>query len=117
MDIEKLDFKVHNSQIIPSVFMKGKIDHTVQVLRYYDKDIVKNVLLNTRYLDSKTLALAAVYFSTDKKEFRCYKLSQSNPATLALLEKVMAVPSLSKANLVGGTALALYYGHVMLRFS
>ncbi len=33
------------------------------------------------------------------------------PATLALLKKVMALPSLSQANLVGGTALALYYGH------
>lgn len=33
------------------------------------------------------------------------------PATLALLEKVMEIPSLSQANLAGGTALALYYGH------
>ncbi|HAY89078.1 MAG TPA: hypothetical protein DCY51_06540 [Bacteroidetes bacterium] len=79
LDIENLDFQLHKSQIIPRVFMKGKIDDILQVLRYYDKNEVKNVLLNTRYLDKKTLALAAVYFSTDKEEFRCYKLSQSTP--------------------------------------
>lgn len=33
------------------------------------------------------------------------------PATLELLKKVMALPSLSDTSLVGGTALALYYGH------
>jgi len=79
LNIENLDFQMHKSQIIPRVFMKGKIDDILQVLRYYDKNEVKNVLLNTRYLDKKTLALAAVYFSTDKEKFRCYKLSQSTP--------------------------------------
>ncbi len=79
IDLEKLDFQVHKSQIIPRVFMKGKMDDILQVLRYYEKNVIKNVLLNTRYLDKKTLALAAVYFDTDKKEFRCYKLSQSTP--------------------------------------
>ena len=79
LDNEKLDFQVHKSQIIPRVFMKGKLDDIIQVLRYYDRDTVKKVLLDTRYLDCKTLALAAVFFSTDKKEFRCYKLSQSTP--------------------------------------
>ena len=79
LDIENLDFQLHKSQIIPRVFMKGKIDDILQVLRYYDKNEVKNVLFNARYLDKKTLALAAVYFSTDKEEFRCYKLSQSTP--------------------------------------
>lgn len=33
------------------------------------------------------------------------------PTTLELLKKVMALPSLSDTSLVGGTALALYYGH------
>ena len=33
------------------------------------------------------------------------------PATLELLKKIMATESLSQFNLVGGTALALYYGH------
>lgn len=79
LDIENLDFQMHKSQIIPRVFMKGKIDDILQALRFYDKNEVKNLLLNTRYLDKKTLALAAVYFSTDKEEFRCYKLSQSTP--------------------------------------
>ena len=79
LDIENLDFQLHKSQIIPRVFMKGNIDDILQVLRYYDKNEVKNVLFNARYLDKKTLALGAVYFSTDKEEFRFYKLNQSTP--------------------------------------
>ena len=33
------------------------------------------------------------------------------PGTLALLKKLMALPSLRNMNLVGGTALALQLGH------
>ncbi|MBC7552980.1 MAG: nucleotidyl transferase AbiEii/AbiGii toxin family protein [Taibaiella sp.] len=37
--------------------------------------------------------------------------STVEPATLAVLIKLMAMPELSSFYLVGGTALALYYGH------
>jgi hypothetical protein len=35
------------------------------------------------------------------------------PRTLSLLKELMALPLLSEFNLVGGTALSLYYGHRM----
>ena len=79
LNFDNLDLQVHKSQIIPRVFMKGRIDDILQALRYYDQNEVKNVLFNARYLDKKTLALGAVYFSTDKEEFRFYKLNQSTP--------------------------------------
>ncbi len=37
--------------------------------------------------------------------------STVEPATLAVLKKLMAMPELEHFSLVGGTALALYYGH------
>ena len=37
--------------------------------------------------------------------------STVEPGTLAVLKKLMALPELSHFDLVGGTALALYYGH------
>jgi hypothetical protein len=79
LDIENLDFQEHKTHIIPRVFMKGKLEDILQVLRYYKRETVKDVLLQTRYLDKKTLALTAVFFKTDKQDFRCYKLSQSTP--------------------------------------
>lgn len=39
------------------------------------------------------------------------QLSAIEPATLALLKELMKVPELQNFNLVGGTALALKYGH------
>lgn len=39
------------------------------------------------------------------------QLTAVDPGTLALLKKLMAMPSLSGTNLVGGTALALQLGH------
>jgi|AntRauTorckE5430_2_1112549.scaffolds.fasta_scaffold01646_9 hypothetical protein len=79
LDCEKLDFQEHKTQVIPRVFMKGTLDDIIQALRYYGKEQIKSVLLQTRYLDEKTLALAAVFFNADKQDFRCYKLSQSTP--------------------------------------
>ena len=79
VDASKFDYQKHAGHIIPRVFMRGKLNDMLEVLRYYGKEKVKNVLLHTRYLDKKTLAFSANYFNVSKDNFRCYKLSQSTP--------------------------------------
>ena len=79
IDVSDLDACKHERFIIPCVFMKGKLDDILQVIRYYGKEKVKDVLVQTRYLDKKTLSFAANLFHVSKNNFRCYKLSQSIP--------------------------------------
>lgn len=78
-DETKFDFDKHAGHIIPRVFMKGKLNDILQVIRYYGKEKIKEVLTNTRYLDKKTLSFAIALFDLKKEDFRCYKLSQSTP--------------------------------------
>jgi hypothetical protein len=78
-DETKLDYEKHAGQIIPRVFMRGKVEDMKQVLRYYGRERVKQELLITRYLDKRTLAFSAGLFNLHKEDFRCYKLSQSTP--------------------------------------
>ena len=49
------------------------------IIKYYGKEVVKNILLNIRYLDKVTLSFCSTIFDVPKTEFRCYKLAQSNP--------------------------------------
>lgn len=79
VDEQKFDFEKNAAQIIPRVFMRGTLEDIIQVLRYYGKEKVKEILINTRYLDKKTLSFSANYFNLFKDDFRCYKLSQSTP--------------------------------------
>lgn len=78
-DETRFDYEKHAGQIIPRVFMRGHTEDIKQVLRYYGREKVKGVLLDTRYLDKKTLAFSAVLFNLHKEDFRCYKLNQSTP--------------------------------------
>lgn len=79
VDAFKFDYQKHAGHIIPRVFMRGTMNDMIQVLRYYGKEKVKNILLNTRYLDKIALAFSARFFNCNKEDFRCYKLSQSTP--------------------------------------
>gem|GEM_PF-249652 len=78
-DASQFDYEKHAEQIIPRVFMRGKLNDILEVLRYYGKNKVRDVLLQTRYLDKVTLSFVANYFKIEIEEFRCYKLSQSIP--------------------------------------
>jgi hypothetical protein len=79
VDETKLNYEKHAGQIIPRVFMRGKIEDMREVLKYYGREKVKQTLLQTRYLDKLTLSFVAGIFSLNKEDFRCYKLSQSIP--------------------------------------
>ena len=78
-DETRFDYEKHAGQIIPRVFMRGKVSDITQVLKYYGRERVKEVLLTTRYLDKRALAFSAALFNLKIENFRCYKLNQSTP--------------------------------------
>lgn len=78
-DASQFDYEKHAEQIIPRVFMRGTMKDFSEIFKYYGRKKIKRVLVNTRYLDKKTLSFSANLFQIPKEEFRCYKLSQSIP--------------------------------------
>ena len=79
VDFEKLDYDNKKSWIIIRVFERGDIDDIRQCRRYYGDELVKESLLNAKYIMQGSLHLAAAVIVEPLENFRCYKLIQSNP--------------------------------------
>lgn len=65
--------------IIERVFSMGDIHEMNQVITFYGKKKVVEVLCNLSDIDPKTLNFIAKLFHKPRKEFRCYKRMQSMP--------------------------------------
>lgn len=75
--IIKLD--THAKTIVERVIMHGTWPEFKSILAYYGKDRMKEIIINLRYLDNRTLSFCSAYFFVPKSDFRCYILKQSNP--------------------------------------
>jgi hypothetical protein len=80
VDMSKLDYDQRAGFVIERVFDRGDVEDIRQVRRHYGDDLVRDVLLQAKYLQKQTLYLAAAIFQLDLSAFRCYKLNQSSPA-------------------------------------
>jgi hypothetical protein len=78
-DIQTIDFQQHKASIIERIIMRGRWDEFKIMLAFYGKEVVKQVILDARYLDKYSLAFCSTIFQTPINQFRCYKLAQSNP--------------------------------------
>jgi hypothetical protein len=65
--------------IIQRVFSLGEIYEMKQVIGYYGRGKVIDVLCNLAYLDPKTLNFVSKLFHKSIKAFRCYQISQLRP--------------------------------------
>lgn len=79
VDIKTIDLQIHKAAVIERIATRGRWDEFRDLLSFYGKPAVREVLLNTRWLDKRTLAFCTVIFNTPITEFRCYKLAQLNP--------------------------------------
>ena len=77
IDKNKLDFEKSKNQIIYQVVEYGMMKDWKLIHQLYSKEEIKNVVINLRSLDKKTLNFLALYFNIDKTTFRCYKNSLS----------------------------------------
>jgi len=80
VDVQAIDLQKHKASVIERVVTRGRWEEFKEALQFYGKPTVKEVLLNARWLDKRTLAFCSAIFATPVTEFRCYKLAQSNPA-------------------------------------
>ena len=78
-DVQQMDIQKHRNAIIERTLMRGTYEEFWEILTYYGRETVKEVVLNARYLDKYSLAFCSAIFDIPKTEFRCFKLAQLNP--------------------------------------
>ena len=79
VNVEEVDLEKHRASVIERIATRGRWDEFRALVNFYGREVVKNTLLNARYLDKRTLAYCSLIFDVSITKFRCYKLAQSNP--------------------------------------
>lgn len=76
VDKESFDLEQYKAQMIAKVLEFGNWGDWKLLQALYGMETIREVSLNLRSLDEKTLSYLSVIFGIDKKEFRCYKYKQ-----------------------------------------
>ena len=79
VDVQTIDLQKHKASVVERIVTRGRWDEFQALLQYNGKPAVREVLLNARWLDKRTLAFCSAIFETPETEFRCYKLAQLTP--------------------------------------
>jgi hypothetical protein len=79
VDFEKLDYDTKASFVIERVFERGDVEDIRNCRRYYGDEKVASALMNAKWLDIRTVYLAAAIFDKKLNDFRCYITALSNP--------------------------------------
>ena len=79
VNYELIDFDKRARFVIERVAMYGFLEDWVAIKRYYGLEKIKRSLMETRYLDKRTLSFISYYFDVPKERFKCYNYRQSTP--------------------------------------
>lgn len=71
-DIQNMDITTHRNKIIVRVLERGNWEDFEKLKMMYDKQTLKEAVLNARSLDKYTLAFCSAIFEEPKEKFRCY---------------------------------------------
>lgn len=81
INFSDIDFTKQKSYIIPRVVDRGTKKDVQLIWNFYGQKTIKEVLLNSRFLEDKTIYFFANLFSIQPKDFRAYKIKQSQTTT------------------------------------
>ena len=79
VDCSKIDFIKSKAYVIERVLSHGMLTDWYKIKDYYGLDTIREVVLNLRYLDKRSLHFCSAYFDLPIEKFRCYTHAQSNP--------------------------------------
>ncbi len=82
VDRSKLSFEKSSQYLIERVAYLGDLNDWLMIRNVYGEQKIKQVILNMRYLDDKSLHFYSLVFSIPKVSFRCYKQKQSGKTPL-----------------------------------
>jgi len=77
VDFNQLDMDQNSSFIINRVVARGTLDDWFSIKTYYGLQLIKDIIINSRYLDKISLSFFSLYFDLPKEQFRCYNIQQS----------------------------------------
>jgi hypothetical protein len=95
-NISALDPNADKNLILERVFSRGTENDEKEVFNYYGMTVIKESVLNIKYLDKKTLNYLSIILDIPREDFRCYKKTLSeNPygvcRALAHSTKIFAI--------------------------
>jgi hypothetical protein len=77
IDVSNLDFEKHKEFIVQRVLEYGVMKDFVLLIKYLSLNQVKNIAINLRSLDDRTLNFIATITNTPIQDFRCFTSRQS----------------------------------------
>jgi hypothetical protein len=82
VNFDTLDYDGKDGFIIEKVYERGDVPDIRNCRRYYGDDLIREILLNGKFLSKVTMYLASAVIGRPIEYFRCYKLRQSNPTLI-----------------------------------
>lgn len=82
IDMSTADMDTCPSQIIQRVLEYGTLEDWRLIYHYYGLDKIVAVCQSLRALEPKALAFICCISNTNKEQYRCYRIKQSNPTLL-----------------------------------
>lgn len=79
VDPDGMDYNKRSAFVIERVFERGDVEDIRQCRRYYGDDIIRNVLINAKWLSLSTICLACALFNNELTDYTCYNTAQLNP--------------------------------------
>lgn len=79
VDPEQMNLDVCPSQIITRVLEYGELSDWLMVLNYYGMGRIVQELKKVRSLEPRALSFICCISNTNKEDYRCYHIAQSNP--------------------------------------
>ena len=79
VDFDKLDYEGKAEFIIERVFERGDVPDVRNCRRYYGDELVRKVLLESKFLPLGRLHLASAVIGEPLDNFRCYAQRLSHP--------------------------------------
>ncbi len=70
-DASKIGLDTHTKTIVERVILRGTWPEFKAILGYYGKAKIKEILLNLRYMDNRTVWFCSAYFNAPITKFRC----------------------------------------------
>ena len=78
VDLSDLNMEKHKTFIVARVLDYGNWEDWLFIRNYYGLEKIKEIALQIRSLERKSLAFIAIVTQTPEEQFRCYKQLQSN---------------------------------------
>lgn len=74
INFAKIDFNKQKAFIIPRIMDRGTKKDVKLIWNFYGEEIIKESLINTRFLENKTIYFFANIFSIQPEDFRAFRL-------------------------------------------